>query len=287
MDQAQFWIPTKDDRKILSFLLGIMACASGIGAFILRFLPEGGGVVVWDFLGTRVHLSPASVALAIVAALVAEALTVLNMRKPSRQLETVVIVLFTTLTASLALLFGRYFLSSLMAEAFATLMLVLSIAVFAGVYILFLVLIDVPSERAKNLALGVFSVATGAFIATSFQTWVIIAVLIGVIAVDALGVIVIGRGSRDGEYERTRTALTTRSWAVGLGELLTYSIITAHAYVLAGFLFSAVIAGLILVAAALTLRMMTMKSLQQVPGLPLTLTPSVIVLLAVWFLSAP
>lgn len=138
---------------MLLLLLGIMISATVTGAFIRYFLPEGGMVAVWDLLGTRIQLSPVSAAIVVIASLAAETFTILNIRKPSKKLEAVIIVLFTGVTATLALVFGRYFLSMLMVEAFSTLMLLLTIAVFAGVYVLFLVLIDVPTERAKNLLL--------------------------------------------------------------------------------------------------------------------------------------
>jgi len=269
------WSDTRDEFRVLLFLFAIMVSAIATGAFILHFVPQGGLVVVWDILGTRIHLNPPTVAVLIVASLAAEIFTVVNMRKPSRKLETAVILLFTALTASFALLFGRYFLSALMEEAFPALMLLLSVAVFAGVYVLFLVLIDEGSEPAKNIALALFSVTTGAFIATSFQAWIVIIVLTAVIGIDVVGALILRPGSAATIFEPTRASLTTPDWAIGLGDLLSYSIVATHAYLLGSYYLSAVVVILVLFTAALTLRFMRTRSLVRVPGLPLTLTPSV------------
>ena len=276
------WVGIEDAFKVLFFLFAIMASSVAAGAFILHFLPGGGLVVVWDLLGSRIHLNPSSVALLIVASLSAEIFTVINMRKPSRRLEAVVILLFTTLTAGFALLSGRYFLLALMQEAFPALMLLLSVAVFAGVYVLFLVLIDATSEPAKNLALAVFSVTTGAFIATSFQTWIIVAVLIAVVVIDIAGTLAISPSFAADQFEPTRTALTTPNWAIGLGDLLSYSIVATHAYLLGGFYLAGIVVILVIITAGLTLRFMRKRSLIRVPGLPLTLAPSVALVALIW-----
>lgn len=272
----------KDDLKVILFLGGIMSSAVAVGAFIIRFIPEGGMVVIWDLIGTHVTLSSSSVALLIVASLAAEIFTIANMRKPSRRLETAVILLFTALTATFALLFGRYFLLALTAEAFPGLMLLLSLAVFAGVYVLFLVLIDAVSERAKNAALALFSVTTGAFIATSFETWIIILVLVAVVGIDTFVGMVLRWKHPSQSFEPLRTSLTTPNWAIGLGDLLSYSIIATHAYVLGGSYLGGSAIALVLLAATITLSVMRRKALTRVPGLPLTLTPSIALVALAW-----
>ncbi len=272
-------IATAGDVKLLLFLLAIMLSATGVGGFISHFVPKNGPGVIWDALGTQVNLSPASVSLLIVASLAAEIFTVANMRKPSRRLETAVIILFTSLTATFALVFGRYFLLALMKEAFPALMVLLSVAVFAGIYALFLVLIDAASESAKNLALSLFSVTTGGFISASFGTWIILLVLIAVVGIDIAGALALSPGNF---FEPIRMSFTTPNWAIGLGDLLCYSVVASHAYLLGGLYLSASTIFLILISAGLTLRFMRKRSLIRVPGLPLTLAPSVTLMALFW-----
>jgi hypothetical protein len=259
-----------------------MLSATAVGGFIEHYVAKNGSGVIWDVLGAQINVSPASVSILIVASLAAEIFVVANMRKPSRRLETVVVVTFSSLTAAFAMLFGRYFLLALMNEAFPGLMLLLALAVFSGIYVLFLVLIDAASENAKNIAISFFSIATGAFISASFGTWIILLVLVSVVGVDIAGNLAISPGY---VFEPIRMSFTTDNWAIGLGDLLSYSIVAAHSYILGGPYLLAGTTFLILLASALTLRYMRRRSVIRVPGLPFTLAPSVALLGVFWLMT--
>lgn len=259
---------SRETVRVLLMVFGMLGLALLLAGLMLRFSVPGPLVLVEETFGVQLRITPTSAAVIIVALISGEIFLVFSLRGPHRRIESVVVVAFAVFSGTLALMLGRRLFLTYFPEAFAALTMLLAVSVFAGVYVMFLILIGECSERVKNAVLLVFSATGGVFFGTAFPSPVILLMLSVLIIVDLL--LTHGRRTmplRQREFEPAKTALTAGIWSIGLGDLLAYSLLMAHVFVSLGVFVLLVSLGLLLVGIVLTMRWAVKSSSPLVPGL--------------------
>lgn len=218
-------------------------------------------------LGLLPGETPAGSLVLIGALLAGEVFLVFLLAGARRRVEAVVVVAFAALTGSLALALGRNLFLALFPDAFAGLTAMMAIGVFAGVFVMFLILIGECSEQAKNTVMLVFSAMGGAVIGASFPSSTLLFVIAALVAADVI--LTWARHSTTMLESPTpyMTGLTTAAWTVGLGDLLTYALLMAHVFSQGGLLLLFPSLALLLLGALGTMRWARRSPSPLVPGL--------------------
>lgn len=270
---------SRDDWKIVLLIAGVGACSSVVAQLLAIFSPGGTSLVIAETLGLRFYLAPTGAAVIVVALVSAELFLVLRIAVPKTRSSIVIVLVFAMLAGSTSLLVGRRLFLAYLPEAFPTMSLLLAVSVFAGFFLTFLTLIGAASNFAKNATLTVFSITTGALIASSFPTVPILIILVVLIVVDFL--LAYSRRMQpedDLAEDVSMAAVTTHKWMIGVGDLTTYSILLAHSLVAEGIYLFLLMLVVVLFGVLLTMRWAARSEVPYVPGLLLTAGPAVLVL---------
>jgi len=278
---------SRDDWKLVLLIAGVATCSSAVAQLVFTFSPEGTSFLIAEALGLRFYLAPTGAAVIVVALVSAELFLVLRIAVPKTKSSIIIVLVFAILAGTTSLLVGRRLFLAYLPEAFPTMSLLLALGVFAGFFLTFLTLIGVASNVAKNATLTIFSITTGALIASSFPTLPVLITLIVLVAVDFL--LAYSRRTQAEEdlaRDVAMTAVVTRKWMIGVGDLTTYAILMAHSLVAKGIYVFCLMLGTVVCGALLTMRWAARSNVPYVPGLLLTAGPAVVMLAVAWLMGS-
>jgi len=278
---------SRDDWKLVFLIVGVATFSSVVAQLVSTFSPEGTSFLIAEALGLRFYLAPTGAAVVVVALVSAELFLVLRIAVPKTRSSIIIVLVFVMLAGTTSLLVGRRLFLAYLPEAFPMMSLLLALGVFAGFFLTFLTLIGVASNLAKNGTLTIFSITTGALIASSFPTLPVLITLTVLIAADFL--LAYSRRTQAEEdlaRDVSMTAVVTRKWMIGVGDLTTYAILLAHSLVAKGIYLFCPMLVTVVCGVLLTMRWATRSNVPYVPGLLLTAGPSVAILAVAWVMSS-
>ena len=164
-------------------------------------------------------------------------------------------------------------------------LIVVAIITYIGAYFAYLVIVDVLSNRVKNILFVVCSGALGAFVGVVLPSLPIMGISLFLSFADLF---LINRKTVEkivGEvaYERLITEITfsNREWGIGIGDLTSYSIVVANTSVNFGIIAGFFSLFMILIGSFLSY-VITLKQ-GRFPGLPITMVLGLIPLIILSF----
>ncbi len=259
-----------EEVKVLSAILATITFSGVLSELMSKALLPGGTTFIIEVLGAQLSFTPVSAGVMIVSFVAGEIFLVFNLSRGGHFAEIATLLSLSLIGGSLSLFFGKNFFDTFFPASRTVLMMTLSFSIFLGYFATFLILIDECPYWVRNLVLLLFAGTIGAFFGLIFSTVAVLALLSSLVLVDIISTY--SRSKLGALAESPMTSLVTQEWSIGVGDFVSYAIITSHSLVTFGvvpFLASLSLVGL---GSYITIRWATISRTPFVPGLVITIS---------------